>query len=217
MTKLTDDDIREVRWLIREGYRKGAIAWQYGVHPQTIYAIEDGTYCRAYIEGEIEPIVKPRSRRARWLSPEEKLFNNFVEEDGLLSTRCWIWTGARNRRGYGQIYTTYGRNWLAHRLSWEFHNERTIPPGLCVRHKCHRPGCINPAHLELGTQADNGRDTTLLGDYHLERHIAKQQVRADRERLSAISARIDACAQRDGMTDHLAAWRPPEVPGVRRL
>ena len=29
---------------------------------------------------------------------------------------------------------------------------------LVVRHRCHRRRCVNPEHLELGTQADNKRD-----------------------------------------------------------
>ena len=27
-----------------------------------------------------------------------------------------------------------------------------------VRHRCHNRLCVNPEHLELGTQADNKRD-----------------------------------------------------------
>jgi hypothetical protein len=27
-----------------------------------------------------------------------------------------------------------------------------------ARHRCHNPPCINPEHLELGSQADNRQD-----------------------------------------------------------
>ena len=32
-----------------------------------------------------------------------------------------------------------------------------------VRHRCDNPACINPAHLELGTQKDNVQDSVLRG------------------------------------------------------
>lgn len=74
---------------------------------------------------------------------------------------CWIWRGSRSEKGYGLISlrrrgaTATGDR--VHRLMWEMHNE-PIPDGMVVRHRCDTPPCINPDHLELGTNKQNSRD-----------------------------------------------------------
>ena len=67
---------------------------------------------------------------------------------------CWEWK-AFKFKGYGRFYLN-GKKY-AHRASWELHNGQ-IPQGMCVLHLCDNPGCVNPAHLFLGTQLDNIKD-----------------------------------------------------------
>lgn len=74
---------------------------------------------------------------------------------------CWNWPKSiNNRRGYGQFMVRPTPNALietAHRLSYKF-LVGDIPDGLFVLHKCDNRRCFNPAHLWLGTQADNLQD-----------------------------------------------------------
>ena len=74
---------------------------------------------------------------------------------------CLEWNGYRDKWGYGNFWFN-GKNTFAHRSSWiihfgEIHNSKQ------VLHKCDNPPCINPAHLFLGSHADNMRDKLQKG------------------------------------------------------
>jgi hypothetical protein len=69
---------------------------------------------------------------------------------------CWIWIGSSNREGYGNFWAQTGRCVKAHRWAYE-KLVGPIPEGLYIDHLCHRPGCVNPAHLEPVTNGENVR------------------------------------------------------------
>jgi hypothetical protein len=57
-----------------------------------------------------------------------------------------------------------------------------IPIDFVVRHKCDNRSCINPEHLELGTQLDNIRDAvergrTPKGEGHWQAKLTENDVR----------------------------------------
>lgn len=77
---------------------------------------------------------------------------------------CWPWTGARTEHGYG-LLGLVGFTRKAHRISYFIHTG-DLPEGMHVLHNCpggDNPACVNPAHLWLGTQADNLRDMSKKG------------------------------------------------------
>jgi hypothetical protein len=86
---------------------------------------------------------------------------------------CWEWTASRFPDRYGK-FKLHGRNVRAHRTIWTLTRGPT-PDGLCICHHCDNPGCVNPAHLFLGSVADNVADRDAKGrqcrgDAHREAH-----------------------------------------------
>ena len=75
---------------------------------------------------------------------------------------CWIWTGAKNKQGYGQLCFGNKKKTVASRVSYELF-KGPIENGLFACHLCDVPSCVNPDHLFLGTHQENMIDMTEKG------------------------------------------------------
>lgn len=99
---------------------------------------------------------------------------------------CWLWSRATTTKGRGQVWI----NGAVRRASRVFY-ERFVGPihsDLHVLHKCDVPQCVNPAHLFLGTHADNMADMvqkgrSLAGEKSLRTSLTRDQAR---EIISAV-------------------------------
>lgn len=77
---------------------------------------------------------------------------------------CWEWTASRSSNGYPQIVLRQPkRNVQASRfvvyLETGVWSDRMRP----VMHSCDNKGCVNPAHLSIGTALENFRDAVKRG------------------------------------------------------
>lgn len=106
---------------------------------------------------------------------------------------CWVWTGAVDRHGYGQMRVE-GRTTYVHRVVAD-EVLGPLEPGEAVCHRCDNPPCVRPDHLFIGSQADNLADMTAKGhrrnlppqpgELHPRHRLTAEQVREIRRRRAA--------------------------------
>ncbi|MEV4129016.1 HNH endonuclease signature motif containing protein [Nocardia sp. NPDC049707] len=110
------------------------------------------------------------------VSPAVKLRNGLVpqpvSERGKifygLTGDCQVWTGPKNKAGYGTMYVWVsgqkrkGRNVQVHRLAYELANGEGSALNLTIDHLCGVPLCCNRRHLEAVTIGENLRRAAMV-------------------------------------------------------
>lgn len=134
---------------------------EFTVKPSRVKDGKAGKYCSHSCRS------KNRARPAL-----ERFLKRFTKADN----GCWIWLGAAHP--YGGFSLEPGKKVGAHQAAWLL-LVGPIPKGLFVCHNCptgDNPRCVNPAHLWLGSSADNTHDAQAKGLMpHGERHWTQRK------------------------------------------
>lgn len=88
----------------------------------------------------------------RWPATlEQRLWAKIDKAPG--NNGCWIWTAGLSTAGYARFFVD-GKTRQASRVVFET-IVGPIPEGLELDHLCRNVRCVNPAHLEPVTHAEN--------------------------------------------------------------
>ena len=120
-----------------------------------------------------------------------------------LETDCWNLTShAITKQGYPKVCINQRHRYAAHHFYELVYGP--LPFGTVIRHTCDNPQCINPAHLQAGTHADNVADRvergrSAIGTNHGRAELTERQVKNIRGLLDTGLTRTEI-ARKYGVT-----------------
>lgn len=124
-------------------------------------------------------------------------------------TPCKLHSYTPDKDGYAKMSINYKKVYL-HRYVYCRHHgiDLSSIEGMVVRHKCDNPRCVNPDHLELGTNKDNvddrvsrGRSHKPIGVMHPGCKLTEEQVLAIREEYNIPGTRYKHLAEKYGVSE----------------
>lgn len=117
------------------------------------------------------------------------------------TAECWAWRqSVRKDRPYGFLFVSVAgkkRGLIPSKCSFIVHGGSIPKPGQVVMHSCDTPSCVNPAHLSLGTHAQNMADAASKGriikapKIHAFTVVAIRQLRVEGVSDRAIAVRLN--------------------------
>lgn len=102
-------------------------------------------------------------------------------------------------------------------MSWEIHHG-AIPAGLFVLHHCDNRKCVNPAHLYLGTHAQNARDRAIRkrGKEQRQNGAANDNAKLAERDVKAIIALLQTGRYSQQRVAELFGIKQPQVSRIMR-
>lgn len=132
---------------------------------------------------------------------------------------CWLWTGAKFSRGYGEFTIFRDGRWRtigAHVFAYELATGEQITDGSSVLHHCDVRACVRPDHLFKGTHKMNMEDAAMKGRLSVPRpgnqKLSAEQVYELRDLVASGMPQIRV-AERYGISEVLVSFL---VRGLRR-
>lgn len=109
-------------------------------------------------------------------------------------TKCWVWSGYTNKKGYGKIKVQYKVQY-AHRVSYEIH-VNPIKGIAVIHHKCSNKSCINPKHLKQVSIQENNVEM-------MQRMSFKKEILELKKEIELMQLKLKECQDKHEATQSL--------------